>query len=204
MKITIKTYILIGIVIATASINLFLVYSIQQAGTAESLSIIRAGDLKVSAETVSGLATSIASGNDQDREKLKNVIQNFENSLDVLKNGGTIRGQAVVTIPSILSDQHDQVTSSWSSYKESATTVQVTSVFDKNVINALNYVLERNGEVIVLTDDVIQDLSNLDRSFRRHQELAVEMQEHAKGISRQTLLLSIGEEEGVQKNSKKR
>ena len=199
MKITIKTYILIGIVIATASINLFLVYSIQQAGTAESLSIIRAGDLKVSAETVSGLATSIASGNDQDREKLKNVIQNFEQSLDVLKNGGTIRGQAVVTIPSILSNQHDQVTSSWASYKESATTVQVTSVFDKNVINALNYVLERNGEVIVLTDAVIQDLSNLDRSFRRHQELAVEMQEHAKGISRQTLLLSIGEEEGVQK-----
>ncbi len=199
MKITIKTYILIGIVIATASINLFLVYSIQQAGTAESLSIIRAGDLKVSAETVSGLATSIASGNDQDREKLKNVIQNFENSLDVLKNGGTIRGQAVVTIPSILSNQHDQVTSSWSSYKESATTVQVTSVFDKNVIEALNYVLERNGEVIILTDTVIQEISSLDRSFNRHQELAEEMQEHARGISRQTLLLSIGEEEGVQK-----
>jgi len=199
MKITIKTYILIGIVIATAAINLFLVYSIQQAGTAESLSIIRAGDLKVSAETVSGLATSIASGNDQDREKLKDVIQNFEESLDVLKNGGTIRGQAVVTVPPILSNVHDQVTSSWASYKQSATTVQVTSVFDKDVITALNYVLERNGEVIVLTDAVIQELSGLDRTFRRHQELAEEMQEHAKGISRQTLLLSIGEEEGVQK-----
>ncbi len=199
MKITIKTYILIGIVIATASINLFLVYSIQQAGTAESLSIIRAGDLKASAEMVSGLAASIASGNDQDRENLKNTIQSFEESLDAIKNGGTIRGQSIVTIPSSISNVHDQVTSSWSSYKESATTVQVTSVFDKNVINALNYVLERNGEVIVLTDAVIQDLSNLDRSFNRHQELTEEMQEHAKGISRQTLLLSIGEEEGVQK-----
>jgi len=199
MKITVKTYILVSIVIATASVNLFLVFQIQQGGTAESLSIIRAGDLKASAETVSGLASSIASGNDQDREKLKNTIQGFEESLDTLKNGGTIRGQAIVIIPSSISNEYDQVASSWMSYKASATTVQVTSVFDKNVINALNYVLERNGEVIILTDAVIQEISGLDRSFNRHQELGEEMQEHAKGIGRQTLLLSIGEEEGVQK-----
>ncbi len=198
MKITVKTYILVSIVIATASVNLFLVYEIQQAGTAESLSIIRAGDLKALAETVAGLASSIASGNDQDRENLKNTIQGFEESLDTLKNGGTIRGQAIVTIPSSISNYYDQVASSWISYKESAVTVQVTSVFDKNVIEALNYVLERNGEVIILTDTVIQEISGLDRSFNRHQELAEEMQEHARGISRQTLLLSIGEEEGVQ------
>ena len=199
MKITVKTYILVSIVIATAAVNLFLVYGIQQVGTAESLSIIRAGDLKASAETVAGLASSIASGNDQDRENLKNTIQGFEESLDTLKNGGTIRGQAIVTIPSSISNEYDQVASSWMSYKESATTVQVTSVFDKKVIEALNYVLERNGEVIILTDAVNQELSGLDRSFNRHQELAEEMQEHAKGISRQTLLLSIGEEEGVDK-----
>ena len=199
MKITVKTYLLVSIVIATASINLFLVYGIQQVGTAESLSIIRAGDLKASAETVAGLASSIASGNDQDRENLKNTIQGFEESLDTLKNGGTIRGQAIVTIPSSISNEYDKVTSSWMSYKESATTVQVTSVFDKKVIEALNYVLERNGEVIILIDAVNQELSGLDRSFNRHQELAEEMQEHAKGISRQTLLLSIGEEEGVHK-----
>jgi len=190
---------LVSIVIATAAVNLFLVYGIQQGGTAESLSIIRAGDLKASAETVAGLASSIASGNDQDRENLKNTIQGFEESLDTLKNGGTIRGQAIVTIPSSISNEYDKVTSSWMSYKESATTVQVTSVFDKKVIEALNYVLERNGEVIILIDAVNQELSGLDRSFNRHQELAEEMQEHAKGISRQTLLLSIGEEEGVHK-----
>jgi len=199
MKITIKTYLLVGIVIATAAVNLFLVYEIQQAGTGESLSIIRAGDLKASAETVAGLAASIASGNDQDRENLKNTIQSFEESLDALKNGGTIRGQSIVTIPSSISNEYEQVVSSWTSYKDSGSTVQVTSVFDRNVIEALNYVLERNGEVIILTDGVIQDLSGLDRSFNRHQELAEEMQEHAKGISRQTLLLSIGEEEGIHK-----
>jgi len=184
---------------ATATVNLFLVYEIQQAGTAESLSIIRAGDLKASAETVAGLASSIAIGNEDDREILKNEIQDFENALDTLKNGGTIRGQAIVTIPSSISNEYDQVASSWTSYKDSATTVQVTSVFDQNVIEALNYVLERNGEVIILTDGVIQEISGLDRTFKRHQELSEELQEHAKAISRQTLLLSIGEEEGVQK-----
>jgi len=198
MKITVKTYLLVGIVIATAAVNLFLVFEIQRGGTAESLSIIRAGDLKASSEMVSGLASSIAAGNDQDREILKNEIQDIEMALDTLKNGGTIRGQAIVTIPSSISNEYDQVISSWISYKDSASTVQVTSVFDQNVIVALNYVLERNGEVIVLTDTVIQEISGLDRNFNRHQELAKEIQEHARGISRQTLLLSIGEEEGVQ------
>jgi len=130
MKITVKTYLLVSIVIATAAVNLFLVYEIQQGGTAESLTIIRAGDLKATSETVAGLASSIASGNDQDRENLKNTIQSFEESLDVLKHGGTIRGQSVVTIPSSISNEYDQVASSWTSYKESATTVQVTSVFE--------------------------------------------------------------------------
>ncbi|GFN39105.1 MAG: hypothetical protein YK1309IOTA_110002, partial [Marine Group I thaumarchaeote] len=199
MKITVKTYLLVGIVIATATVNLFLVYEIQQTGTAESLSIIRAGDLKASAETVAGLASSIAIGNEGDREILKNEIRDFENTLDALKNGGTIRGQAIVTIPSTISNEYEQVVSSWTSYKDSASTVQVTSIFDQNVIEALNYVLERNSEVIILTEGVIQEISSLDRSFNRHQELSEELQEHAKSISRQTLLLSIGEEEGVQK-----
>ena len=70
---------------------MFLLYQIQQIGSAESYTIIRVGDLKVKTETVSKFASSIASGNNEDRENLKNEIQEFENILDVLESGGNIR-----------------------------------------------------------------------------------------------------------------
>jgi len=203
VKIVSKTYILVGILIAIAAINLALLYQTQQIGTAESYSIIRAGDLKVKSETISSLSASIASGNEQDREVLNNEITDFEHDLDVLKNGGFIRGQGIVTIPSTVSAYYESVYSSWKTYQESASKVEQTSVFDKNVISALNYVLDKNGELILLTDSVMNELELLDREYKRHKEISVDMEEHAEDFGRQALLLSIGEEEGVRDDLKK-
>jgi len=203
VKIVSKTYILVGILIAIAAINLALLYQTQQIGTAESFSIIRAGDLKVKSETISSLSASIASGNEQDREILNNEITDFEHDLDVLKNGGSIRGQSIVTIPSTVSAYYESVYSSWRTYQESASKVEQTSVFDKNVISALNYVLDKNGELILLTDSVMKELELLDREYKRHKEISVDMEEHAEDFGRQALLLSIGEEEGVRDDLKK-
>jgi len=88
MKIIIKTYLLVGILIALAILNLTLLFQFQQTGTAESYSIIRAGDLKVKTETVASLATSIASGNEADRENLNQEAKEFESDLNILRHGG--------------------------------------------------------------------------------------------------------------------
>ena len=71
MKVLQKTYLLVGILIAAAAVNLVLLYQIQQESSDESFSIIRAGDLKVKVETVASLASSIASGNEEDRQTLQ-------------------------------------------------------------------------------------------------------------------------------------
>jgi len=129
MRIVSKTYILIGVLITLSTINLFLLFETQQVGTAESFSVIRAGDLKVSVETIAGLSASVAtSGNEQDKEILMQEITDFEHVLSVLKNGGTIRGQGIVTIPVTVSAEYDKVYNSWNSYQLSASKVEKTSV----------------------------------------------------------------------------
>lgn len=203
MRIISKTYILVGVLITLAIINLLLLFQIQQVGTAESYSIIRAGDLKVNTETISSLSASIASGNEQDKEILQLEITNFEHVLSVLKNGGTIRGQGIVTIPKTISAEYDNVYNSWNSYQLSASNVEGTSVFDIVVVNALNYVLDKNGELILLTDSVSKELERLDRDYTRHKEIALDMKEHSKDFGRQALLISIGEEKGVREEIKK-
>nr|NIP61358.1 two-component sensor histidine kinase [Nitrosopumilaceae archaeon]NIT99427.1 two-component sensor histidine kinase [Nitrosopumilaceae archaeon]NIU85788.1 two-component sensor histidine kinase [Nitrosopumilaceae archaeon]NIX60030.1 two-component sensor histidine kinase [Nitrosopumilaceae archaeon] len=98
MKIISKTYLLIAILIAVAVINLFLLYQEGQISSAQSYSIIRAGDLKVKAESIASIATSIASGNIQEKSMLQKEIQEFQSNLNVLKTGGEIDGQSIRSI----------------------------------------------------------------------------------------------------------
>jgi len=203
MKIINKTYLLIAILIGAATANLLLLYEVQQIGAAESFSILRAGDLKVKSEIVASLATSIASGNEGDRDNLKQETDEFESILNILLVGGAIRGQSIVTIPDTIRGDYENVALSWDAYKNSADQVQQTSVFDENAVNALNYVLEKNGEMILLTDSLGDDLSELDRDYNRHKEIAAELQELAQSIGQNALLISIGEGEGIQDELKK-
>ena len=203
MKLLNKTYLLVGILIAAAGVNLFLLYQIQQIGSAESYTIIRVGDLKVKTETVSKFASSIASGNDEDRDNLKNEIQEFENILDILDSGGNYEGQSIVKVPDNIESQFENSKLNWESYKENADQVQKTDVFDSNAVEALNYVLEKNGEMILTTDSVVKEFDELGRDFNRHKEIASELQELAKSIGQQALLISIGEGEGAQDQLRK-
>ncbi len=197
MKIITKTYLLVGILIAISAVNIFTIYGFEQEKTAESYSIIRAADIKQKTETVSALAISIANGNDNDREALKIEIQEIEQELEILKNGGVIREQNIIPIPNEISGEYGLLVGSWNAFKNNAMTVQESSVFDQEVVNALNYVLDRNEELIILVQDVENDFSSLGRDYREHKEAVNEMVTHSEEFGRQVLLLSIGEGNGT-------
>ena len=65
-----------AILIVAAIINLTLLYQSEQTGNSQSQSIIRTGDLKVQTESISGLAVSVANGNDEDKDNLDKEIEN--------------------------------------------------------------------------------------------------------------------------------
>ncbi len=203
MKLIKKTYFLVGILIVAAAVNLTLLYQAQQETTDESYSIIRASDLKVKVETLSRLASSIASGNEEDRQTLGNEISEFESVLNILRTGGTIRGQSIVTMPNEIVTDYNRVAKSWGVYKNSAQRIEQTSVFDEEAVNSLNYILEKNGDMAITTDSVVEEISELDRQYNRHKEIAADLHEISKGIGQNALLISIGEGEGVRDELKK-
>ena len=203
MKIIQKAYFLVGILIAAAAVNLVLLYQAQQESTDESYTIIRASDLKAKVETLASLANSIASGNEVDRQTLKDEMDEFESVLNILKTGGTIRGQSVVTIPENILDEYDKVVNSWNIYRQSAEQIQTTAVFHQESVNSLNYILEKNGEMALTTDSLVRELEPLDRDYNRHKEIALQLNDLAKSIGQNALLISIGEEEGVHEKLQK-
>lgn len=203
MKIINKTYLLVTILIIAAVINLTLLYQKEQTDNSESYSIIKAGDLKVQTESISGLAVSVANGNVGDKDELNNEIEDIDSVLVMLKNGGAIKGQTIQKIPPTITSEYNNVVTSWNTYKEKALNVEKTSVFDKEATSAMNYVLQKNSELVLSTNSLSKELSDLGRDYNRHKEIANELEKSSKEIGQQTLLISIGEEQNAQEKLKK-
>jgi signal transduction histidine kinase len=200
LKIISKTYLLIGVLIGVALFNLFVLYNTQTTTANESYSIIRVGDLKAKVETIAGLASSIANGKESDRQILEKEIAEFDSALLTLKTGGTIRGQAIAPIPADITPDYEKVTKIWKEYRADAIEIQATSLYNKDVVNAVNYVLEKNTELILVSDGLTRDLELLDRNYNRHREIAAELRETAKIIGQNALLVSLGQEQEAREN----
>jgi len=202
MKIVVKTYLLVAILISLAAVNLFLLYQEGEASSSQSNSVIRTGDVKVKAESISALATSVANGNLEDKDKLQEEILQVQSILTVIKNGGDMNGQMLEKIPASISSEFNKVSSTWESYKKQALSVEETSVFDQEATSAVNYVLQKNQELVLFTDSLAKDLQNLDRNYNPHKQIAEDLAEGAKIIGQQSLLISIGEGEDAKETLK--
>lgn len=193
MKLTQKTYLLLGIIIGVSAVNLFLLLSISQQNLDVLHSISDADDLKVIVERIEGTANSIAGGNETDRQTLVNEIADFDSTYAVLGTGGTYQDTTVVGVPSQLHPVYEAVGNSWQVYKQDTEKIRQESVFDPKVKNALTYILGKNGDLISLTNGVVNDLATLDRNYNKQKMIAAEMVNVAKDIGQNTLLISIGE-----------
>lgn len=197
MKIIQKTYFLVGILIAAAAVNLIILYQSEQESTDESYTIIRAADLKVKVETLDSLANSIANGFEADREILKEETNDFESVLNILKDGGDIRGQSIVAVPSNIFGEYLVVENSWKDVRQSLEQIQKRAVSNDEAKDAVNYILGKNGEMALSTDSVIKEIEVLGRDFNRHKEITIELHELSKEMGQDALLISIGEDEGI-------
>ena len=139
----------------------------------------------------------------EDKDNLDKEIENANSVLTMLKNGGAIKGQTIQKIPPSITSDYNKVVTSWNTYREKASNVEKTSVFDKEATNAMNYVLQKNSELILTTNSLSKEILDLGRDYNRHKEIANELENSAKEIGQLTLLISIGEEENAQEKLKK-
>ncbi|NQV39558.1 MAG: HAMP domain-containing histidine kinase [Nitrosopumilus sp.] len=192
------------VLILAAVINLVLYYQDHNLETDQSFSIIKVGDIKVGSESISGLVVSVASGEKEDKEKLEQKIHDVEEIIQAIENGGKINEHRIVKIPSELSSEYNDMSTSWNNYKASVQNTEKISVFDSEATKAMNYLLEKNNELILATNQLTNDIINLDRDYARHKEISNELLECAKKIGQQTLLISIGEDVNAQNELKEK
>jgi len=204
VKLISKTYLLIAILIGAAAINLFLFYEGSNSQTTQSYSIIKVTNAKVLAESASASATLIANGDKESEKKLNDEIEEVQKIIRVIKEGGSIDGQPVESIPSDLLEDHSQVKQSWESYESAVRVVEKTTVFDKSAKDAQQYVSEKSPELILLSNQMNDELKGLDRDYNKHKQLAKEIAECVQIISEQNFLLSSGNDANIQNQIKEK
>jgi hypothetical protein len=203
VKLSQKTYLLLGVIIGVSVINFYLLIFTTQQNQDVLHSISYASDLKVIVERIDGTANSIAGGNEGDRVAMENQVSNFDNTYALLGVGGNIGGLNVVAVPSEIRPAYEKVGDAWGPYKDDAEKIKQETIFDSKVKDGLTYVLGKNGELTSLANGVENDLLPLDRNYNRHKIIALEMITIAKDIGEKTLLYSIGEGGNVSSTLKK-
>jgi signal transduction histidine kinase len=193
VKLTQKTYLLLGVIIGVSVINFYLLIFTSQQNQDILHSISYASDLKVIVERIGGTANSIASGNENDRITLENQISSFDTTYQTLGTGGNIGGLSIVAVPSSLALAYEKVGDAWIPYKEDAEKIKKENIFDSRAMDDLTYVLSNNGQLVSLANDIVNDLTPLDRNYNKHKMIALDMVSLAKDIGEKTLLYSIGE-----------
>ncbi|MDF2422433.1 MAG: HAMP domain-containing histidine kinase [Nitrosopumilus sp.] len=192
------------VLIFAAVVNLVLFYQGHDSESDQSFSIIRVGDVKVGAESISGLVISVASGNSNDKNEMEQKIHDVEEIIQSIGSGDSVNGHDIVKIPSELSSEYNSMTASWESYKVSVQNTEKISVFDPEATKAMNYLLEKNNELILATNQLANDVKDLGRDYTRHKEISNDLMEYAKIIGQQTLLISIGEDTNAQSELKEK
>lgn len=203
MKLNQKTYLLLAIIIGVSALNLYLLIFTSQENQDVLHSISYASDLKVIVERIGSTANSIAGGHEEDRQILGTEISDFETIYTKLGTGGSIKELNVVAVPSELKSIYAKVGNDWIPYKESAEKIKQENIFDTHVKDDLKYILEKNGDLISLTNGINNDLVPLDRNYAPHKIIALEMTNVAKDIGEKILLYSIGEGGNVTSDLKK-
>jgi signal transduction histidine kinase len=204
VKILNKTYLLISILIIVAIINLFLLYQGESENRVQSNAVIETADIKVAAESISALAISIANGNEEDREKLEESIQHTNNQLKILEYGGTMNGLEFTELPNSLKEEFVQVKDSWNKFSKSVIEVENTPILNPKAQDAINYILQKNSQLVLLTNDLKNEVELLDRDYNEHKQIAKELAKCSQEIGQLTLLVKIGEEDSTREELSKK
>jgi signal transduction histidine kinase len=194
MKFVKKTYLLLAILVGTATFNLLLLFSMQQESTKESFSLIAINDLKVEIANIATLASSIAAGNEADRSLLQQKITEVDSTFTLLEKGGIADENEIISVPTTIADKFIHSYNLWTSYKSNADKIEMEQVFNSEVKESISYVLTKNPEFILLNKQLIDELSNLDRNYREHQEIAENLPNIINYINEDILLISLGDD----------
>jgi methyl-accepting chemotaxis protein len=152
------------LIVAGATVGV--VYYYQSQTDTLGNSVDTAGQQRMLAQKMARYTNRIASGDNpqEARESLRSSMQTYDENLRLLENGGTKDGAQLTAAPKPTQDELRAEKEAWSEYRPHVQTILNKEPVNPEYQQSVNYVADRDEQLLEESDAVVTAYSSLDNS----------------------------------------
>ena len=134
---------------------------------------------------------------EENEKKIDSEIKQIDLVFDTMQTGNYPDVTESILVPSELTHKFNTTYDSWKNYKSELQLNVVKKIDEPQNNKFINYVLDKNIDLVFLSDEAIKEISMLDTKYNRHKELILEIQSDLKDINSGIKQISSGNSEGM-------
>lgn len=147
MKLSSKILLITSAVIGIAIINISVLAYFNDLRQADAATVEFANKQIFYVQKIREHSLLVAVGEFENRKKVLEFVDSYQTSSDLLNSGGFVDGSKVNPIGHLSPDLNEKILNKWKEYKQNALVVVEEDVFNLNVLDARDYVVQ-NSDVL--------------------------------------------------------
>ncbi|MFB6179304.1 MAG: methyl-accepting chemotaxis protein [Halorientalis sp.] len=170
LPVWIKVGIVLSVMLLMMGINIVTVYHYKSQVDTLGNSINVAGQQRMLSERMPFVGFMISQGH-PDQPLLRNATGTFKRNLDVLTNGGEVRGHTLDSAPKPVHDEIQNETALWKQYRQRVHVLSNNSAYNPGFQSSLDYVIDHDDDVIRRNTAVVGAYEARDNQSRYTDEI---------------------------------
>ncbi|MFQ5573228.1 MAG: hypothetical protein ACE5EJ_03145, partial [Nitrosopumilaceae archaeon] len=134
---------------------------------------------------------------EENEKKIDGEVKQIDRVFETMQTGNYPDVTESIPVPSELTYKFNTTFDSWNNYKSELQHNVVKKIDGLQNNESLNYVLDKNIDLVFLSDEAVKEISMLDTKYNRHKELILEIQSDLKDINSSIKQISNGNSEGM-------
>ncbi len=134
---------------------------------------------------------------EENEKQINSEIKQIDLVFDTMQTGNYPDVTESILVPSDLKHKFNTTYDSWKNYKLELQLNIVKKIDEPQNNKFINYVLDKNIDLVFLSDEAVKEISMLDTKYNRHKELILEIQSDLKDINSSIKQISRGNSEGM-------
>ncbi len=161
MKLLSKILLITSAVIGIAIINISVLAYFNGLRQADTTTVQLANEQIFSLQQIREHSLRVAEGELENREKLLEFVETYQTSSDLLNDGGSIDGTKINSIAYLSPDLNEEILKQWKEYKQNAMIVAEEKVFNLNVLDARDYVVQNSNALLSKVEAASNELETI-------------------------------------------
>lgn len=171
MKLLSKILLITSAVIGIAIVNISVLAYFNELRQADATTVELANKQIFFLQKIREHSLLVAAGEFENRKNVLEFVDQYQSSSDLLNGGGFVNGSKVNSLAHLSPDLNEKILNKWKEYKQNALVVAEEKVFNLNVLDARDYVVQNSDDLFSKVqkasnrlETLVGDLSDVKRS----------------------------------------